>query len=98
MKGKPKKSERARFQKLLAEGLSVTSAARQVGVHTSTGYAWTRGRAHRVTAPQFAELVPESSAARGIELEIDGAVVRINGDFDERVLVRLITALRSAAR
>jgi hypothetical protein len=98
MKGKPKKSERVRFEKLIAEGMSVTGAARQVGVHTSTGYAWTRGRAHRVTGPQFAELVPESRVTGGIEIEIGGAVVRVGGDFDERVLVRLITALRSAAR
>jgi hypothetical protein len=98
MKGKPKKSERARFEKLITEGMSVMGAARQVGVQASTGYAWTRGRAHRAAAPQFAELVPESRVTGGIELEIGGAIVRLSGNFDERVLVRLITALRSAAR
>lgn len=61
---RPDRTEaKAEFFKLVAEGLSMAAAARQVGVHNTVGYYWVKKRhsaeATKVPAVvRFAELKP----------------------------------------
>lgn len=91
-------AERREFERLLGAGQSAGSAAAEVGVANSTGYKWARSIAKTVQptrkSPQFARLVPTGQISPRIEIEISGAILRVDADIDAQVLARLVTALR----
>src|SRR5690349_12361997 len=56
----PQTAKREEFTRLIAEGLSIAEAARQVGIHYRTGRRWLRGRTVRLpsgVARQYAPVI-----------------------------------------
>lgn len=105
MKNTSRVAERKVFERLLGEGQSAGSAAAKVGIANSTGYKWARSIAQTVQPvqkpaqkpPQFARLVPHGQISPRIEIEVSGAILRVDAGIDAHVLARLVTALRSVS-
>jgi hypothetical protein len=101
MKNTSRVAERKVFERLLGEGQSAGSAAAKVGIANSTGYKWARSIAQTVQPakkpPQFARLVPKGQISPRIEVEVSGAILRVDAGIDAHVLARLVTALRNVS-
>jgi transposase len=103
---RPDRSEaKAEFFKLLAEGLSVAAAARQVGVHNSVGYYWANKRrpTEAPTAVRFAELKPSSAVSQqpvrqSVEVVVGEAAIRVEAGFDAQLLRQVVSALSGEER
>lgn len=93
------------FLKLLAEGVSVAAASRQVGVHNTVGYYWAKkGRATTTTATapvavRFAELKPSGVASearrvtQSVEVVVGEASIRVEPGFDAQLLRQVVAVL-----
>ena len=101
MKNTNRVADRKVFERLLGEGHSAGSAATKIGIANSTGYKWAQSilkaapTAQR--APQFARLVPKGQISPRIEIEVSGAILRVDAEIDAKVLARLVAALRSVS-
>ena len=97
-----KDARRERFAALLAEGASTRKAAGAVGVAVSTGYEWARPlrpstvREPASRVPHFARLVREADAGSRMQIDIGGVVIKLESNFDDDALVRVIRIVRGA--
>lgn len=95
---RPDRTEaKAEFFKLLAQGVSVSAAARQVGVHNTVGYYWVK-TAEPPAAVRFAELKPSSAVShtpgrRSVEVVVGDAAIRVEAGFDAQLLRQVVSAL-----
>jgi transposase-like protein len=80
-----------------ATGERAGVVAKRMGVTPSTAYLWMKAAAPATSAPVFARVVPARSAkttpAAQIVLEVGGARVRVERDFDPSLLRQVIAAL-----
>ena len=93
------------FFKLLAQGLSVSAAARQVGVHNTVGYYWVKKSrpAEPPAAVRFAELKPSGAVShqpvrRSVEVVVGGTAIRVEAGFDAQLLRQVVSALSGDER
>jgi len=101
MKNTNRVADRNVFERLLGEGYSAVSAATKIGIASSTGYKWAQSIAQAAPTaqrvPQFARLVPKGQISPRIEIEVSGAVLRVDAEIDAKVLARLVATLRSVS-
>ena len=75
--------------------------ARRMGITPSTAYLWLKPAAPAVSAPVFARVVPARSArptpASRMVLEVGGAKLHIERDFDSALLRQVVAALSTAS-
>jgi transposase-like protein len=91
-------------EQLLAEvrssGETVREVAARLGVGVSAAYLWVKEAgasaeeksAGGATAPVFARVVPEH-AQRGLVVEVGSAAIRVDGEFDAKLLREVVAAL-----
>ena len=91
-------------EKLVAEvrstGARAGEVARRMGVTPSTAYLWMKAAAPATSAPVFARVVPaQRSAISGsrLVLEVGGAKLHIDSDFDAALLRQVVAALSTAS-
>ena len=88
---------RAQLESWEASGLSLRSFAAREGININTLWAWKkRLRGTRGVLPKFAVVSVTSRGERIAPLELvigEEVVVRVNADFDEATLTRLVRAL-----
>jgi transposase-like protein len=92
-------SQKEEFFARIKGGASIAAAARQLGVHSSTGYNW----AQREKAPKLPERVKFAQVARGsavqvLELRVSGVTVTVTRGFDPELLRQVIVALTGAEK
>jgi transposase-like protein len=106
---RPERTEaKAEFFKLLAGGVSVAAAARQVGVHNTVGYYWVKKQrsAEAAKAPpvvRFAELKPNVTVCptpvsptpvrQTVEVIVGEVAIRVEAGFDAQLLRQVVSAL-----
>lgn len=83
-----------------ATGARAGEVARRMGVTPSTAYLWMKAAAPVTTAPVFARVVPaqRTMAAPGgrLVLEVGGAKLHVESDFDPALLRQVVAALSTA--
>ncbi len=85
-------------EQLLAEVRSssetVRVVAERLGISASAAYLWLKeSRAEaKSEAPVFARVVPER-VHRGIVVEVGSATIRVEGEFDAKLLREVVAAL-----
>jgi transposase-like protein len=92
-------------EKLVAEvratGARASEVAKRMGVTPSTAYLWMKAVAPAASAPVFARVVPAQSTApvpaRRIVLEVGGAKLHVESDFDPALLRQVVAALSAAS-
>lgn len=92
-------------EKLIAEvratGESAGVVAKRLGITPSTAYLWLKPAAPAVSTPVFARVVPERSTqaapASRIVLEVGGAKLHVERDFDPALLRQVVAALSTAS-
>ena len=103
---RPDRTEaKAEFFKLLAQGVSVSAAARQVGVHNTVGYYWVKKSrpAEPPAGVRFAELKPSGSVShtrvsQSVEVIVGEAAIRVKAGFDAQLLREVVAALSGEGR
>lgn len=91
-----------KFMSLVASGLSTAKAAAAVGISVSTGFKWAQsvkrpGREKRKATPiAFAQLIPQTAVVGQMQIEVAGVVIKLDSNFDDHALARLIRAARGA--
>lgn len=81
----------------LEPGTNVSALARSLDIAPSQLFVWRRAaalRAEKIDRQAPAE--PRAAKTRRVEIEIGGAVVRVNADISEADLRRLLRAVREA--
>ena len=81
----------------LEPGTNISALARTLDITPSQLFAWRRAaalRAEKIERQAPAE--PRAAKTRRVEIEIGGAVVRVNADIPEADLRRLLRAVREA--
>lgn len=80
---------------MVKEGLCVAAAAKQVGVHNTTGYYWVKKTkpGDASAAVHFAELRPSVPTGRPLEVSVGGAVIKVQVGFDAVLLRQVVAAL-----
>jgi len=81
----------------LEPGTNISALARTLDITPSQLFAWRRAaalRAEKIERQTPAE--PRAAKTRRVEIEIGGAVVRVNADIPEADLRRLLRAVREA--
>ena len=81
----------------LEPGVNISALARTLDIAPSQLFGWRRAaalRAEKVERQAPAE--PRAAKTRRVEIEIGGAVVRVNADIPEADLRRLLRAVREA--
>jgi hypothetical protein len=71
-----------------------------MGVTPSTAYLWMKAAAPAMGAPVFARVVPAqwtAVPARRIVLEVGGAKLHVESDFDPALLRQVVAALSAAS-
>jgi transposase-like protein len=75
--------------------------AKRMGVTPSTAYLWMKAAAPTRSAPVFARVVPAQASkpvpARHMVLEVGGAKLHVERDFDPALLRQVIAALSAAS-
>lgn len=94
---------REKFLSLVASGLSTAKAAAAVGISVSTGFKWAQSvrrpgaKKRKGTAVHFAQLVPRHSAVvSGMQIDVAGVTIKLDSNFDDHALARLIRVARGA--
>ena len=84
-----------------ATGERAGMVARRLGITPSTAYLWMKAVAPAKSAPLFARVVPAQSSkavpASRMVLEVGGAKLYVERDFDPALLRQLIAALSTAS-
>lgn len=81
----------------LEPGTNISALARTLNITPSQLFAWRRAAAHRAEKIELqAPAEPRAAKTRRVEIEIGGAVVRVNADIPEADLRRLLRAVREA--
>ena len=84
-----------------ATGERASVVAKRMGVTPSTAYLWMKAAAPAPSAPVFARVVPARSAktipAMRLMLEVGGAKLHIERDFDPALLRQVVAALSTAS-
>jgi transposase len=81
----------------LEPGTNISALARSLDITPSQLFAWRRAaglRAEKIGCQ--APMEPRAARTRRVEIEIGGAVVRVNADIPEADLRRLLRAVREA--
>jgi len=81
----------------LEPGTNISALARTLDITPSQLFAWRRAaalRAEKIERQTPAE--PRAAKTRRVEIEIGGAVLRVNADIPEADLRRLLRAVREA--
>lgn len=92
-------------EKLIAEvratGERAGAVAKRMGVTPSTAYLWMKAAAPAPSAPVFARVVPVRSAkttpVRRLVLEVGGAKLHVESDFDPALLRQVVAALSASS-
>jgi transposase-like protein len=75
--------------------------AKRMGITPSTAYLWMKAAAPTASAPVFARVVPtqsiETPPASRMVLEVGGAKLHVERDFDPALLRQVVSALSSAS-
>ena len=78
-------------------GTNISALARSLDITPSQLFAWRRAAASReVRIERKAPAEPRAAKTRRVEIEIGGALVRVNADIPEVDLRRLLRAVREA--
>jgi transposase-like protein len=84
-----------------ATGERAGVVAKRMGVTPSTAYLWMKGAAPAPSAPVFARVVPAQStktaAASHMVLEVGGAKLHVEHDFDPALLRQVVAALSASS-
>jgi transposase len=81
----------------LEPGTNISALARSLEITPSQLFAWRRAAALReVRIERKAPAEPRAAKTRRVEIEIGGALVRVNADIPEADLRRLLRAVREA--
>jgi transposase-like protein len=96
-----KQSERAELVAAVQRGEAVPTAARRLGVRTSTAYGWTRRSRRSLTAPPatsptFIEVVA-AGAPSAVVVRVGTAEIEVRAGFDAGLLRAVVAALDGAA-
>jgi transposase-like protein len=93
-----KRSEQAELVAAVQRGEPVPSAARRLGVTTSTAYAWMRrSKVSDSPPPTFLELVTSGASGEALVVRIGGAVIEVRAGFDAGLLRAIVAALDGGA-
>jgi len=86
---------------VLATGQSAGVVAKRMGITPSTAYLWIKPAARATGAPVFARVVPTWSSktepVSHMVLEVGGAKLHVERDFDPALLRRVVAALSAAS-
>lgn len=102
MKKQVNAERRERFESLVASGLSTAKAAAAVGISVSTGFAWAQSvrgpgeRKRKSRTVHFAQLIPRSAVTSPMQIEVAGVTIKLDANFDDHALARLIRVARGA--
>jgi transposase-like protein len=88
--------QRERLIAEVAAGEAVPVVAARMGVGSSAAYLWVK-EGREASKPRFAKLVRASAASPSVVLEVGGARVRVEADFDAELLRRVMSALSDAS-
>ena len=85
-----------------ATGERAGVVAKRLGITPSTAYLWMKAVAPAPSAPVFARVVPARSAkatlvAGKVVLEVGGAKLHVERDFDPALLRQVVAALSTAS-
>jgi transposase-like protein len=84
-----------------ATGERAGVVARRMGITPSTAYLWMKPAAPAASAPVFARVVPAQASkavpASRLTLEVGGAKLYVERDFDPALLRQVIAALSTAS-
>jgi transposase-like protein len=84
-----------------ATGESGGVVARRMGITPSTAYLWLKPAAPSTSAPVFARVVPARSTKTApvsrLVLEVGGAKLHVESDFDAALLRQVVEALSRAS-
>jgi transposase len=80
----------------LEPGTNVSALARSLDIAPSQLFGWRRAAALRAEKIERQAPEPRAAKTRRVEIEIGGAVVRVNADISETDLRRLLRAVREA--
>lgn len=79
----------------LAPGVNISALARSLDITPSQLFAWRRAAAVRAEKiERQLPTDPRASKTRRVEIEIGGAIMRVNADIAEADLRRLLRAVR----
>jgi transposase-like protein len=91
-------------ERLIAEvrtGERAGVVAKRMGIAPSTAYLWMKAAAPATSAPVFARVVPaqsiEATPTSRMVLEVGGAKLHVERDFDPALLRQVVAALSSAS-
>ena len=91
-------------ERLIAEvrtGERAGVVAKRMGITPSTAYLWMKAAAPAKSAPVFARVVPaqsiEATPTSRMVLEVGGAKLYVERDFDPALLRQVVAALSSAS-
>lgn len=75
--------------------------ARRMGVTPSTAYLWMKALAPAPSAPVFARVVParapKAAPASGLVIQVGGAKLHVERDFDPALLRQVVAVLSTAS-
>lgn len=82
-----------------ATGERAGVVARRMGITPSTAYLWVKSTAPATSAPVFARVVREASTVpvSHLLLEVGGAKLHVERDFDPALLRQVVAALSTAS-
>jgi len=80
----------------LEPGTNISALARTLEITPSQLFAWRRAALRAEKIERQAPAEPRAAETRRVEIEIGGAVVRVNADISEADLRRLLRAVREA--
>jgi transposase-like protein len=87
--------------KVRATGDSGGVVAKRMGITPSTAYLWLNPATPAASAPVFARVVPahaiKAAPARSIVLEVGGAKLHVERDFDPALLRQVVAALSASS-
>lgn len=93
-----KRSERAELVAAVQRGEPVPSAARRLGVTTSTAYAWMRrSEGSDPAPPTFIELVTAGTSSAALVVRVGTAEIEVRAGFDAGLLRAVVAALDGGA-
>jgi transposase-like protein len=89
-------------EKLVAEvratGQRASEVAKRMGITPSTAYLWLKAASPAVSVPVFARVVPaQLTPSSRMVLEVGGAKLHVESDFDPGLLRQVVAALSTAS-
>lgn len=82
-----------------ATGERAGVVAKRMGITPSTAYLWMKAAAPATSAPMFARVVPApaTKTASSMVLEVGGAKLHLEHDFDPALLRQVVAALSASS-